>query len=49
MGFPTKPTLAGQMIAQAQDAGSIASRVTADEPYDHDPGLRALLESRRIG
>ncbi|MFD3420088.1 transposase [Streptomyces decoyicus] len=46
--FATKPTLAGQMIAQALDAGISASWVTADEAYGQDPGLRALLESRRI-
>jgi SRSO17 transposase len=47
--FATKPTLAGQMVAAALDAGIDASWVTGDEAYGQDPGLRALLESRRIG
>ncbi|MFJ9012774.1 IS701 family transposase [Streptomyces canus] len=47
--FATKPTLAGQMIAAALDAGIGASWVTGDEAYGQDPGLRALLESRRTG
>jgi SRSO17 transposase len=47
--FATKPTLAGQMVAAALDAGIDASWVTGDEAYAQDPGLRALLESRRIG
>ncbi|WP_437109205.1 IS701 family transposase [Streptomyces sp. enrichment culture] len=47
--FATKPTLAGQMIAAALDAGIGASWVTSDEAYGQDPGLRALLESRRTG
>ncbi|MFI6673114.1 IS701 family transposase, partial [Streptomyces sp. NPDC050481] len=47
--FATKPTLAGQMIAAALDAGIDASWVTGDEAYGQDPGLRALLESRRTG
>lgn len=47
--FATKPTLAGQMIAAAVDTGISASWVTGDEAYGQDPGLRALLESRRIG
>ncbi|GAA3168765.1 MULTISPECIES: transposase [Streptomyces] len=45
----TKPALAGQMIAAALDAGVSASRVTGDEAYGQNPGLRALLESRRTG
>ncbi|MGQ4420184.1 IS701 family transposase, partial [Streptomyces sp. SAS_269] len=47
--FATKPTLAGQMIAAALDAGANASWVTGDEAYGQDPSLRALFESRRIG
>ncbi|WUX26822.1 IS701 family transposase [Streptomyces sp. NBC_01438] len=47
--FATKPTLAGQMIAAALDAGISASWVTGDEAYGQDPHLRALLESRGIG
>lgn len=47
--FATKPTPAGQMIAQAPDAGISASWVAADEAYGQDPDLRALSESRRIG
>ncbi|WP_412101887.1 IS701 family transposase [Kitasatospora purpeofusca] len=47
--FATKPTLAGQMIAAALDAGIGASWVTGDEAYGQDPGLRALLESREVG
>lgn len=47
--FATKPTLAGQMIAAALDAGIGASWVTGDEAYGQDPGLRAMLESRRTG
>lgn len=47
--FSTKPTLAGQMITSALDAGIDASWVTGDEAYGQDPGLRALLESRRVG
>lgn len=46
--FATKPTLAGQMIAAALDAGIGASWVTGDEAYGQDPGLRALLESRGL-
>ncbi|MFB7598104.1 transposase [Streptomyces sp. NPDC056160] len=47
--FATKPTLSGQMIAAAPDAGIRASWVTDDEAYGQGPGLRALLESRRTG
>ncbi|MFF8029304.1 IS701 family transposase [Streptomyces sp. NPDC007896] len=47
--FATKPTLAGQMIAAALDAGTSATWATGDEAYGQDPGLRALLESREIG
>lgn len=47
--FATRPTLAGQMIAAALDAGIGTSWVTGDEAYGQDPGLRALLESRRVG
>ncbi|WP_413230047.1 IS701 family transposase [Kitasatospora herbaricolor] len=47
--FATKPTLAGQMIAAALDAGVGVSWVTGDEAYGQDPSLRALLESRGIG
>jgi SRSO17 transposase len=47
--FATKPTLAGQMIAAALDAGVTASWATGDEAYGQDPVLRALLESRGIG
>ncbi|MFJ1890510.1 IS701 family transposase [Streptomyces sp. NPDC088170] len=47
--FATKPTLAGQMIAAALDAGISASWATGDEAYGQDPHLRALLESRGIG
>ncbi|MEV7676612.1 IS701 family transposase [Streptomyces sp. NPDC088752] len=47
--FATKPTLAGQMIATALDAGVTASWATGDEAYGQDPVLRALLESRGIG
>lgn len=36
------------MIAAALDAGIDASWVTGDEAYGQNPGLRALLESRRI-
>ena len=37
------------MIARALDAGTPASRAAADEVYGADPGLRAGLETRRIG
>ncbi|MFI9366640.1 IS701 family transposase [Kitasatospora sp. NPDC053057] len=47
--FATKPTLAGQMITAALDAGIGASWATGDEAYGQDPGLRALLESREVG
>nr|WP_094745379.1 IS701 family transposase [Kitasatospora aureofaciens] len=47
--FATKPTLAGQMITAALDAGTGASWATGDEAYGQGPALRALLESRRIG
>jgi SRSO17 transposase len=47
--FATKPTLAGQMIGAALDAGVAASWATGDEAYGQDPGLRALLESRGVG
>ncbi|GHE27302.1 hypothetical protein GCM10018781_79870 [Kitasatospora indigofera] len=47
--FATKPTLAGQMIAAALDAGVGASWVTGDEAYGQDPALRTLLESRGPG
>ncbi|MCC9307109.1 transposase [Kitasatospora sp. RB6PN24] len=47
--FATKPTLAGQMISAALDAGIGSSWVTGDEAYGQDPGLRALLESRDVG
>ncbi|MEU0572225.1 IS701 family transposase [Nonomuraea sp. NPDC005983] len=47
--FATKPTLAGQMISAALDAGLSARWVTGDEVYGQDPRLRALLHQRRIG
>ncbi|AUY54777.1 IS701 family transposase [Streptomyces sp. CB01881] len=47
--FATKPTLAGQMIVAALDAGIGASWVTGDEAYGQDPHLRALLESHQVG
>lgn len=47
--FATKPTLAGQMIAAALDAGVPASWATGDEAYGQDPGLRTLLEARGVG
>ncbi|MGX1300093.1 SRSO17 transposase [Streptomyces albogriseolus] len=47
--FATKPALAGRMIEAALDAGITTSWATGDEAYGQDPGLRALLEARRIG
>ncbi len=47
--FATKPTLAGQMIAAALDAGTSTTWVTGEEAYGQDPGLRPLLESRETG
>ena len=47
--FATKPALAQRMIARALDAGTPASWAAADEAYGADPGLRACLETRRIG
>ncbi|MDQ1005719.1 SRSO17 transposase [Streptomyces sp. V4I23] len=47
--FATKPRLAGEMIADALDAGLTASWVTGDEAYGQDPHLRARLEGRGIG
>nr|WP_307711404.1 IS701 family transposase [Streptomyces sp. V4I23] len=47
--FATKPRLAGEMIADALDAGLTASWVTGDEAYGQDPHLRARLEERGIG
>jgi len=49
VAFATKPALAGRMIEAALDAGITTSWATGDEAYGQDPGLRALLESRRIG
>jgi SRSO17 transposase len=48
-GFATKPALARRMIARALDAGTPASWTAADEVYGAGPGLRAGLETRRIG
>lgn len=47
--FATKPALARAMICAALDAGTPASWVAGDEVYGADPGLRAELESRRVG
>ncbi|MDJ0362459.1 IS701 family transposase [Rhodococcus sp. H29-C3] len=47
--FATKPALAQSMITVALDAGTQASWVTGDEVYGADPGLRAELETRRVG
>src|SRR5579875_2133391 len=47
--FATKPRLARAMIGRALDAGVPAARVTGDEVYGADPGLRADLERRQIG
>jgi SRSO17 transposase len=47
--FATKPALARRMIAWALGAGTPASWAAADEVYGADPGLRADLETRRIG
>lgn len=44
--FATKPALTGRMIEAALDAGITTSWATGDESYG--PGLRALLEARRI-
>jgi SRSO17 transposase len=49
VGFATKPTLAGRMLARALDAGVPAAWVTGDEVYGADPALRAELEARGIG
>ncbi|GAB3329234.1 transposase [Micromonospora halotolerans] len=46
--FATKLALARQMIAAALNAGVPAGRVTSDEVYGADPGLRADLEQRAI-
>ncbi|GCD39703.1 transposase [Streptomyces chrestomyceticus JCM 4735] len=37
VAFPTKPRLAGEMIAAALDGGSTVSWVTGDEAYGQDP------------
>jgi SRSO17 transposase len=47
--FATKPELARQMIARALDGGAAAPWVAGDEVYGADPGLRAELETRRVG
>jgi len=47
--FATKPALARRMIGRALDAGTPASWAAGDEVYGADPGLRAGLETRRIG
>ncbi|GEC05291.1 hypothetical protein SSP24_29460 [Streptomyces spinoverrucosus] len=47
--FQTKPRLAWEMIAAAQEAGVKARWVTGDEAYGQDPQLRAALEARGTG
>lgn len=47
--FATKPALATGMITRALDAGVPARWVAGDEVYGADPGLRAELETRRVG
>jgi SRSO17 transposase len=47
--FATKPKLARRMITRTLDAGASASWVAGDEVYGADPGLRADLETRKVG
>jgi len=47
--FATKPALAREMIVRALEGGAAAPWVAGDEVYGADPGLRAELESRRVG
>ena len=49
IAFATKPELALAMITRALDAGTPAAWVAGDEVYGNDPGLRAGLETRRLG
>lgn len=49
VGFATKPVLATAMIERALDAGVPAGWVAGDEVYGADPGLRNMLQNRRIG
>src|SRR4051794_4517920 len=49
VGFATKPALARVMLDRALDAGVPARWVAGDEVYGADPGLRAALETRRVG
>jgi SRSO17 transposase len=49
VAFATKPALAREMIIRALEGGARASRVTADEVYGADPGLREELERREVG
>jgi SRSO17 transposase len=47
--FLTKPALAAGMLVRALNDGVPARWVAGDEVYGADPGLRAELESRRVG
>jgi SRSO17 transposase len=47
--FLTKPALAAGMLIRALNAGVPARWVAGDEVYGADPGLRAELETYRVG
>jgi SRSO17 transposase len=47
--FATKPALATGMVLRALHAGVAARWVAGDEVYGADPGLRAELETQRVG